>query len=121
MLDYSIMEPQGILMLEPHTPLSKEDFDMLSGAIKDYLAEHPKLHGAMIHTKDFPGYQNFDGFIAHMHFLREHHKQVERIAVVTDSVMANIAETLGKHFTAIDVKHFPFSERSSALLWLQRD
>jgi len=110
MLDYSIMEPQGILMLEPRTPISKEDFEGLSATVDGYLAQHAKLHGVLVHTREFPGYENFDGFIAHMHFVRKHHTQVERVAVVTDSVFASIAETLGKHFIAADVRHFPFAD-----------
>lgn len=121
MLDYSIMEPQGILMLEPRTPISKEDFEGLSATVDGYLAQHAKLHGVLVHTKEFPGYENFDGFIAHMHFVRKHHTQVERVAVVTDSMLASIAETLGKHFIAADVRHFPFADSPRALLWLQRE
>ena len=45
MLDYSIMKPDGILVLKPGAPLSKEDFDGLSAAVDDYLSDHPKLHG----------------------------------------------------------------------------
>jgi hypothetical protein len=43
----------------------------------------------------FPGWENFGGFTAHMHFIREHHKRVERVAIVTDSWVANIGESLG--------------------------
>ena len=54
-----------------------------------------------------------------MHFVREHHKKVERVAVVTDSPFAAVAESLGKHFTSAEVRHFPFSEDVKALDWLK--
>lgn len=119
MLDYSIMQPQGILVLKPRTPLSQEDFSGLSATVNAYLADHPKLHGVLLHAKDFPGWESFGGFTAHMHFVREHHKQVERIAIVTDSHFAGMAELLGKHFTSAQVRHFPFSDDAQALAWLQ--
>jgi len=119
MLDYSIMKPEGILLLTPHAPLSKEDFGALSAAVDAYLSDHAKLHGVLIHSKGFPGWENFGGFAAHMHFGREHHRQIERVALATDSHFAVIAESLGKHFTSAILKHFAFSDDAAALEWLK--
>jgi hypothetical protein len=119
MLDYSIMKPEGILVLKPHARLSKEDFDGLSAAVDSYLSDHANLHGVLIHSKEFPGWENFGGFAAHMHFVHEHHKKVKRVAVVTDSHIAGIAESLGRHFTSAELRHFPFSDEVKALDWLE--
>jgi hypothetical protein len=119
MLHYSITRPGGILRLNPSAPLRKEDFAGLSADVDAYLAENARLHGVMIHAKSFPGWEDFGGFTAHMHFVREHHQQVERIAVVTDSPLASMAELLGKHFTSAEVKHFPFADDAKALAWLE--
>ena len=119
MLDYSIMKPEGILVLKPRAPLSKEDFDGLGSAVDAYLSDHSMLRGVLVHAKGFPGWENFGGFTAHMHFVREHHKQVERVAIVTDSHFAGMAESLGKHFTSADVRHFPFTGADEALEWLE--
>lgn len=119
MLDYSIMTPEGILVLKPDAPLSANDFSDLSGTVDSYLSEHAKLRGVLIHSKGFPGWENFGGFTAHMNFVREHHKKVERVAVVTDSHFAAIAESLGKHFTSAEIRHFPFADNAKALDWLK--
>ena len=119
MLNYSILKPEGILLLKPGAPLSKQDFDGLGVEVDAYLAEHAKLHGVMVQAKGFPGWENFGGFTAHMHFVRDHHKQVERLAVVTDSPLAGMAELMGKHFTSAEVRHFPFTDEAKALAWLQ--
>ncbi|MEO7129584.1 MAG: STAS/SEC14 domain-containing protein [Rhodoferax sp.] len=119
MLNFSIMQAEGILVLRPSAPLSKEDFSGLSAVVDAYLSEHARLHGVMVHAKGFPGWENFGAFTAHMHFVREHHKQVERIAVATDSPLASIAELLAKHFTSAEIRHFPFADNAKALEWLQ--
>lgn len=119
MLDYSIKKPEGILVLKPQGPLSKEDFGGLSTAVDSYLMDHAKLHGVMVQTKGFPGWENFGAFTAHMHFVRGHHTKVERIAIVTDSMVAGMAESLGKHFMSADVRHFPFPDGAQALQWLE--
>ncbi len=55
MLDYSIMKPEGILVLKPDAPLTKEDFSRVGAAVDSYLSDHAMLHGVLIHTKGFPG------------------------------------------------------------------
>jgi len=119
MLDYSIMKPEGILVLKPDTPLSKEDFDGLSALVDGYLAEHEKLHGVFIRSKGFPGWENFGGFAAHMNFFHDHQRKVERVAIVTDSRFAGMVESLGNHFSSVEAKHFPFAEDEQALDWLR--
>ena len=119
MLDYSIVLPEGILVLEPRTPLTHEDFNGLATAADNYLSVHDKIRGVLIHAKTFPGWADFDGFKAHMRFVREHHKKVARVAVVTDSHLAGVLEALGKHFVAAEVKHFPYLEQAKALDWLK--
>ena len=119
MLDYSIMAPEGILVLKPQAPLRKEDFIRLSAAVDSYLSDHAKIHGVLIQSRGFPGWENFGGFTAHMHFVREHHKKVERVAIVTDSQFAGIAQLIGKHFTSAEVRQFPFPDDAKALDWLE--
>ncbi len=119
MLAYEIMNPEGILVLKPHAPLSQDDFGGLSVAVDSYLSGHAKLHGVLIQSKGFPGWENFGAFTAHMHFVRDHHQKLERVALVTDSPVAAIAEALGKHFTSAEIRHFPFPDDAKALEWLK--
>lgn len=119
MLDYSILTPGGILVLKPDAPLSKEDFSDLSGTVDSYLFDHGKLRGMLVHSKGFPGWEDFGGFAAHVHFVREHHEKVERVAIVTDSHFAGIAESLGKYFTSAEIRHFPFADDAKAMEWLE--
>jgi tRNA U38,U39,U40 pseudouridine synthase TruA len=119
LLDYSILKSEGILVLKPLSALSKQDFDGLSAAVDSYLADHASLHGVVVCAKGFPGWENFGGFTAHMHFVREHHRKVERVAIVTDSHVADIAQALAKHFTSAEVRHFPFLDEAKAMDWLR--
>ncbi len=88
-------------------------------AVGSYLTDHDKLYGVMVHSKDFSGWEKFGGFTAHMHFVRARHQQIPRVAVVTDSPFAPIAESLGKNFTDTQLRHFAFAGSSAALDWLK--
>jgi hypothetical protein len=94
MLDYSILMPEGILVLEPRTPLTQQDFNGPARAADKYLSDHDSLGGVLIHAKAFPGWADLDGFTAHMRFVRDHHKKIARVAVVTDSYLVGILESL---------------------------
>jgi hypothetical protein len=113
------MNSEGILVVEPHGTLNEEDFARLTFFVDDYLADHADIQGVLIHSKSFPGWDSFAGFAAHIRFVRNHHQKVERVAVVTDSSAAHLAETLGKHFIAAEVKHFPYADYDKALNWLK--
>lgn len=119
MLDYSIIVPEGILVLKPNAPLTKQDFSGLTAAVDLYLSDHAKLRGVLIHAKVFPGWNSFGGFTAHMHFVGEHQRNVRRVAIVTDGMVADLAASIGKHFTSAEIRHFPFSEEAAALDWLK--
>jgi hypothetical protein len=118
-LAYTILKPEGILVLKPKESLSKEDFVGLSASVDAYLADHANIHGVLIHAEAFPGWENFAGLTAHVRFLRSHHRKIERVALATDSPVARAAEALAKHFTAAEIKHFPFADYEKALNWLR--
>lgn len=119
MLDYMVMKPEGIVVMTPNASLSKEDFGGLSAAVDAYLSDHAGIRGVLIHAEAFPGWENFAGFVAHMRFVRDHQKKVERVALVTDSPLANVAEAVAKHFAAAEFRHFPYAEKEKALAWLK--
>ena len=119
MVEYTILEPEGILILKPDAPLREEDFAKMGAAVDAYLADHARLHGVLIHAGAFPGWENFAGFAAHIRFVRSHEEKIERIAVVTDSPFAKVAEALGKHFIAAEIRRFAFADYDAALAWLK--
>jgi hypothetical protein len=110
----------GSYVMDTPAVMVREDGTPVTGPVTfDDILAHPKLHGVLIHAKGFPGWENFGGFTAHMHFVREHHKMVERVAIVTDSPVAGIAQSLARHFTSADVMNFPFPDDAKALDWLE--
>ena len=118
-LEYTILKPEGILVLKPNESLGKEDFAGLGASVDAYLADHDSIHGVLIHAEPFPGWENFAGLTAHIRFVRNHHQKIERVALVTDSPVGRVAEALAKHFIAADIKHFPFADYEKALNWLK--
>jgi len=118
MLSFELDEIAGVLTVRPERKLEAQDFQALSEAVDPFIEEKGKLAGVIIETEKFPGWEEFSGMIEHLKFVRDHHKEIAKLALVTDSKIADVAQSLGKHFIKADIKHFPFGELESARSWM---
>jgi hypothetical protein len=50
--------------------------------------------------------------------VREHHRKVKKVALVTDSPLGSVGEKLASHFVAAEIKHFPAREFEAARHWI---
>ncbi len=118
MLTVKIDKKNGIVLLEPDAPLSKEDFESAVKIIDPIIEKNEHLNGLIIHTEFFPGWDSFAALLTHLKFVKEHHKKISRIAFVTDSVIKNLAEAVGSHFVNAEIKGFLYQELEQARDWV---
>lgn len=119
MINIELDKETGIATLSPDGPLSKADFESVSNIIDPHINQSGKLNGLIIKTKSFPGWQSFGGLIGHLTFVKDHHRKMACVAIVTDSVFGDFAEKVAGHFIAAKIKHFAFDELQSAQKWIQ--
>lgn len=121
MITFKILVDEGITIVEPQGPLSEEDFAELSGAVDAYLKDHDSLKGLLIFAKQFPGWEDFEGLLHHIKFVKDHHRHIRRVALVSDTKLASLAPRLASHFVSAQVKGFDGDARDEALAWLRSD
>jgi hypothetical protein len=119
MLTYKILEKENIVVIEPKGILSKADFKDLTRDVDLHLIRTETLQGVLILATEFPGWDSFATMITHLRFVREHHRLVKKVALVSDSVMAKIMPKLVDHFVSAEVKGFAFDKKSEAMAWLK--
>ena len=119
MITFQILKDEGIVIIEPSSPLEHSDFEKLTKEIDHYIEEKGGVKGIIIHTKSFPGWENFAAFTDHMKFVKEHHHKVKRVAAVTDSKFLSIMPNIAKHFVAAEIKHFDYKDIGAAKQWIQ--
>lgn len=117
MLTVEIDEEKGIALLEPDGPLSQGDFESASKLIDSQIEKAGQLNGLVIHTQTFPGWDSFAGMSSHLKFVREHHKNISRVAFSTDSVIGNFAESVASHFVSAEIKVFVYQDLEQAKIW----
>ena len=120
MLSHDLQRDDGILVLMPHGPLEAADFDTLAAHVDAYLAQNRVLHGVMIKARSFPGWKDFSALIAHLRFLKDRHRKIEKVAVVADGGFANVMPRLASHFIKAEVRHFDPADEDAAWKWLHR-
>ena len=119
MINYEILTKDAIVIVEPTGPLSEDDFTGLTESVDEYLETHDSLKGLLIHTSEFPEWENFKGFIGHMKFVKNHHRKIKKVALASNSRIASIAPKLTKHFVSAEVKAFAYEGSGDALTWLR--
>jgi len=118
MLNVRLDEPTGIVAVTPEGTLKKSDFNAAAALIDPYIEQQGTLNGLFIETRTFPGWDSFGSLMSHLRFVKDHHRQVKRVAVATDSPIGNFAEHVANHFVAAEIKTFDYDERDQARLWL---
>lgn len=121
MLSITFDESHSIVTLEPDDVLTVDDFNSARRIIDEHLALKGELKGIIIQTESFPGWRSFQAFLAHLKFVREHHRWIKHVALVTNSPMATLAEALANHFVSAKIRHFSFEEIEHARLWILND
>ena len=118
MIESSLDPEQSILHVRPTSALEKSDFVKLAEKVDPYIEDHGALRGLILEVRAFPGWENLGALVAHVRFVRDHHRRIERIAVVTDSPLGNLAERLASHFVSAQIRHFPAAAVASAEKWI---
>ena len=119
MLAYELLRDTGILLLRPEGPLQSSDFESVAKVVDPYIQQRGKLRGVMVEAPSFPGWDSFAALVSHMRFIRDHHRQIAKIAAVSDSAVLSIAPQIAKHFVKAELRHFHAKEREAALAWLR--
>lgn len=119
MVTFELLAPEGLLIIRPMGSLEAADFQRIAQVVDPFIEANGKLHGVMIDAESFPGWKDFAALVAHLSFVKDHHRKIEKIAAVSDSSFLTIAPKLASHFVQADVRHFAHSQREEALAWLR--
>lgn len=121
MIKHELLRERGILILKPEGALRAEDFTALAGVVDPHLQQHGELKGLMIEAPSFPGWDSFAALLSHLRFVRDHHRRIRRIAVVSDSPLLAVAPKIAAHFVSAQLRTFDVAERAAALAWIEAE
>ena len=118
MIEHDFDRTHAILHVKPHGSLEKADFEALAREVDPFISETGDLAGLIVEAPGFPGWSSFASMVAHFRFVRDHHRHIRKVAVVTDSHLGNLAERVASHFVAAEIKPFPADHLEGARRWI---
>jgi hypothetical protein len=121
MLEYDLDTAQSVLYVRPKSALEAHDFARIARAVDPHIEATGGLAGIVIEAPSFPGWEGLGAMAAHFRFVRDHHRRVRKVAVVTDSTLGDVAERLASHFVSAEIKHFPSEGTEAAKQWILGD
>ena len=118
LIEHTLDTAHSILYVRPKSSLEEDDFVQLAKTVDPYIEETGDLAGLIIETPAFPGWNSLGAMVTHFRFVRDHHKHIKKIALVTDSALGDVAEHLASHFVSAEIRHFSAGEREAAQQWI---
>ena len=79
MIEHTLNTAEAILQIHPQSSLEASDFEELARAVDPFISETGGLAGLIIEAPAFPGWKSLGAMIAHLRFVRDHHKHIKKI------------------------------------------
>jgi hypothetical protein len=117
-IEYTLDDASSIVYVRPKGALTERDFAALAATVDPYIERTGNLAGLVIQIESFPGWESLGAMAAHFRFVRDHHKRIKKIGVVTDSALGSVAENLAAHFVSAEIKRFPATNLDAATEWI---
>ena len=119
MLQFEHLSDPNILVITAEGPLEEADFAKFAEQIETKRLSQRSPTRLMIRTDAFPGWDSFQAFATHLKFVSEHHQQIERIAIVTDSELLKIMPRVASVLVHPKIKQFDVGKLDEAMAWLR--
>ncbi|MFC7338668.1 STAS/SEC14 domain-containing protein [Haloferula chungangensis] len=118
MINFRVTD-SGVLVVQPSGPITEADFAAVQSDVDPWLKSGGKLKGLLIDAPDFPGWENFAGFRAHLKFVKDHHREIPRVAVVSNDDFLIAMPKLARHFVKAEFRRYNAGETADAIEWLE--
>ncbi|HKQ87072.1 MAG TPA: STAS/SEC14 domain-containing protein [Candidatus Acidoferrales bacterium] len=116
-ISHRLLTESGVIVIDVKHALSAQDFDVLSLTADTWIEAHGAIQGIVIHAREFPGWDNLGSLIRHIQFIRDHHRNVKRVALAADVKLASLVPKVAEHFVQAQVKRFEYDELDLAIAW----
>ena len=117
-LSFELLRDRHVLILRPRGELEAGDFERVAAEVDPMIEQTGGLRGLMVVAEEFEGWEDFAAFVSHLRFVKDHHRKIGRVALVTNDSVVAMGPRLLRHFIAAEVRRFPTSAKDKALGWV---
>lgn len=106
-----------LVEIHPKGPLTTEDIKLIENKVNPLIETFGSLQ-LLIFAESFKGWKNFQGFKAHLCFVKNHHQEVTKIAMITDRLWQKCLMRIVKFFLHPSIREFSAHDLEGAKKWL---
>lgn len=117
MLTITPDDTHDCLILRPTGSLRKADLDALTAAV-DERAASGSVPNLVVQSPGFPTWSNLAAMLEHLRFIRGHHREIGKVALVSDARAFDLAPRIARLFVSARLRHFPADALDEALDWV---
>ena len=122
MLVVTYDESKSIVILEPDGNLTDDNFMLACNIVDTHIELKNSIIGIIVITKEFTNWDSFADLLQHLVFVRDYHRKIKHIALVSDTTVVGFADRMIRHFSQAEVCSFPYNNFEHARKWmLNRD
>lgn len=118
MIEHCWHHNHDILEIRPVAELNPAEFRALAAQVDPIISQQGRLLGLLIDARHITGWQNFAALVSHCVFVRNQHRYLHKIAIISDNTLLSFMPQLLNHFVAAQVRPFRSKDVDSALEWL---
>ena len=111
-------EVHGCFLLQPTGSLRKADLDALGERFEARAAAGASVPNLVIQSASFPTWSNLAALLEHLRFIRGHHREIGKVAIVSDARAFDLAPRIARLFVSARLRHFPADALPAALDWV---
>jgi hypothetical protein len=121
MIELEINERDDLVIATPSGALTADDISAMAAKINDFINEHDRVPNLVLHAKSLPHWKDFDALKHHLKLVRDHHKLVKKVAIVSDRKLIWLLRPIADQFTGAKLRRFPERAYDDAVNWAKME
>jgi hypothetical protein len=119
MVRLELLHDSRVVAITPQGPLEESDFERLAQEIGPLIEKEGKIAGLMIEAGSFPGWISIGAFLSHLKFVYNHHRHLDRIAIITDDALLKMMPRVAGLLVKPTIRRFASGDKAQAFAWLE--
>lgn len=117
MIDIETRRAENVFIMTPKGSITANDIKTVASTIDDYINEHDAIPSLVFRVSELPHWKDFEAMAAHFRLVRDHHKVVPKVAIVSDNSFLAVMRVFVDQFTGARVRRFPVDAFDDAVNW----
>ncbi len=119
MVKIEFSESRHVAIVTPERDLTVDDIQTISKTIDAHINTHDIVPNLVLCATHLPHWDSFSAMKQHFKLVRDHHKLIRKVAVVSDDFAMKALPYLMDHFVKAKVRHFSGSRMQAAIDWAE--